>query len=408
MDSLRNLYRIGHGPSSSHTMGPQNASIVFLKKYPGADSFIVTLHGSLASTGKGHLTDVIIKETFKGKKLEIKWKNKPLAFHPNGMDFEAYGKDRKLLGKWRVYSIGGGALSEGKKGKKASVYNLNTFAEISEWCRKNRKSYLDYAEKEEGKEITRYLHEIWAAMKSSVQKGIKTKGTLPGSLKLTRKAHSYYTSSLNEKIYKRVRLFAYTLAVSEENAAGGRIVTAPTCGSCGVLPGVLFFCHERYGFSDKEIIKALATAGFVGNVMKQNGSISGAEVGCQGEIGTACAMAAAAAAELFGANPTQIDYAAEMGIEHHLGMTCDPVEGLVQIPCIERNALAAGRALDCAGFALAGDGSHRISYDDIIKTMLETGKDLPACYRETAKGGLAKTWRQKNMILCKSGKCDKC
>ncbi|MBO6096989.1 MAG: L-serine ammonia-lyase, iron-sulfur-dependent, subunit alpha [Bacteroidales bacterium] len=402
MNSLRELYKIGKGPSSSHTMGPNIAARIFGERHPDAARFEVTLYGSLAATGKGHMTDVAILETLEPiGPVKIHWEaSRFLDYHPNGMLFQAFGADDALLEEWTVYSIGGGALSEGP-GKELShsgeVYELNTLAEIIDWCDSNGRSFWEYVDICEGPEIWDYLQEIWEAMKASVERGLNHEGRLPGPLNLARKASVYYVKALGYQPNLRSRglVFAYALAVSEENASGGQIVTAPTCGSSGVLPGVLYHLAKGHAFTDTKILHALATAGLIGNVVKQNASISGAEVGCQGEVGVACAMAAAAACQLFGGSVYQIEYAAEMGLEHHLGMTCDPVCGLVQIPCIERNAFAACRALDSNVYSSFSDGRHRISFDHVVEVMKQTGKDLPSLYKETSAGGLALKYLNK-------------
>ena len=397
MRSLQELYKIGKGPSSSHTMGPSKAATLFAGRH-GKDSarFEVTLYGSLAATGKGHMTDVAILEVLEPlAPTTIIWE--PTVFpeyHPNGMLFKAFRADGSLSEAWTVYSIGGGALSEGP-GKEMSqsgeVYDMNTLTEIIQWCEKNGRSFWEYVEMREGPAIWDYLQEVWEAMKASVERGLETEGRLPGPLNLSRKAGVYHVKAQGylPNLRSRGLVFAYALAVSEENASGGTIVTAPTCGSSGVIPGVLYHLSRGHNFSDRKILHALATAGIVGNVVKQNASISGADVGCQGEVGVACAMASAAACQLFGGSPFQIEYAAEMGLEHHLGMTCDPICGLVQIPCIERNAFAATRALDANIYSTFSDGRHRISFDHVVEVMKQTGKDLPSLYKETSAGGLA-------------------
>jgi len=397
MRSLQELYKIGKGPSSSHTMGPSKAANIFAGRH-GKDTarFEVTLYGSLAATGKGHMTDVAILEVLEPlAPTTIIWE--PTVFpeyHPNGMLFKAFKADGSLAESWTVYSIGGGALSEGP-GKEMSnsgeVYDMNTLTEIIQWCEKNGRSYWEYVELCEGPAIWDYLMEVWEAMKASVERGLETEGRLPGPLNLSRKAGIYHVKAQGYQPNLRSRglVFAYALAVSEENASGGTIVTAPTCGSSGVIPGVLYHLSHGHAFSDRKVLHALATAGIVGNVVKQNASISGADVGCQGEVGVACAMASAAACQLFGGSPFQIEYAAEMGLEHHLGMTCDPICGLVQIPCIERNAFAATRALDANIYSTFSDGRHRISFDHVVEVMKQTGKDLPSLYKETSAGGLA-------------------
>lgn len=397
MYSLKELYKIGKGPSSSHTMGPQRAAEIFVSRHPDAKSFVVTLYGSLAATGEGHMTDVAITEVLGAvAPVEIVWRPDIfLPFHPNAMNFKAMDNLGNTEEDWTVYSIGGGALSQGSRDEDFSageVYPLNTLTEIMQWCEDNGCSYWEYVEKCEGPEIWPYLQEIWDTMKASIERGINHEGVLPGPLHLARKAPTYYVKASGYKpnLQTKGLVFSYALAVSEENASGGIIVTAPTCGSSGVVPAVLYHLANGHGFKDKRILHALATAGLIGNVVKQNASISGAEVGCQGEVGVACAMAAAAACQLFGGSPAQIEYAAEMGLEHHLGMTCDPICGLVQIPCIERNAFAAVRALDANLYSAFSDGKHRVSFDHVVEVMKQTGKDLPSLYKETSKGGLAK------------------
>ncbi|EFA91267.1 L-serine ammonia-lyase [Hoylesella buccalis] len=397
MKSLKELYKIGRGPSSSHTMGPQLASKIFLEKYPHAHSYEVTLYGSLAATGKGHMTDVAIIDVLGvNHKLEIVWKPKIfLPFHPNGMEFKAFGDHQELLGSWVVYSVGGGALSEGKGDddlfNTQDVYDLNTMKDIMKWCETNGRSYWEYVAMCEGDDIWDYLMECWNVMKAAVERGINHEGVLPGPLNLRRKAPSYYVKATGYKrsLQTRGLVYAYALGVSEENASGGTIVTAPTCGASGVMPAVLYHLAKGHEFSDTRILHAMATAGLFGNIVKHNASISGADVGCQGEVGVACAMVAAAACQLFGGSTMQIEYAAEMGLEHHLGMTCDPVCGLVQIPCIERNAFAATRALDANLYSSFSDGKHRVSFDKVVRVMKRTGHDLPSLYKETSEGGLA-------------------
>ncbi len=396
MKTLKELYRIGRGPSSSHTMGPQHAAEIFLERCSDAAKYVVTLYGSLAATGKGHMTDQAIGDVLKGHgQLEIRWEPQTfLPYHPNGMRFQAYDSQQNLLSDWTVFSVGGGALSEGKGFDKfgvAETYAYPNLTEIMKWCYDNGRNYWEYVEMCEQKDIWDYLGEVWNAMKQSISNGLTNEGVLPGPLKLPRKAANYYTKATSYKplLQERSLIYAYALAVSEENASGGTVVTAPTCGSCGVMPAVLYHLEQTQGFSEIRILRALATGGLIGNVAKQNASISGAEVGCQGEVGVACAMAAAAACQLLGGSQSQIEYAAEMGLEHHLGMTCDPMCGMVQIPCIERNAFAASRAIDVAQFALQSDGHHHVSYDKIVKVMKQTGHDLPSLYKETSQGGMA-------------------
>jgi L-serine dehydratase len=400
MQSIKELYRIGNGPSSSHTMGPKKAAELFVEDHPHATKFNVTLYGSLAATGKGHLTDQALLNVLEPVALTIiEWLPKTfLPFHPNALKLDAYDENDKIVDSRTIYSVGGGALSDGNniigltadQGK--DIYPMTTMSEIMDWCERSGKSYWEYVEDCEGQEIWDYLEEVWRVMKDAVKRGLDNEGVLPGPLSLHRKAVSYHIKAEGYKDSLRSRglVFAYALAVSEENASGGEIVTAPTCGSCGVVPAVLYHLEVSRGFSKNRMLRALATAGLFGNVVKQNASISGAEVGCQGEVGVACAMAAAAASQLFGGSPAQIEYAAEMGLEHHLGMTCDPVYGLVQIPCIERNAYAAARALDANIYSSFTDGIHRVSFDRVVDVMKQTGHDLPSLYKETGEGGLAK------------------
>lgn len=401
MKSIKELYRIGTGPSSSHTMGPRKAAEIFLARHRNAASFKVTLYGSLAATGKGHMTDVAINDTLTPvAPVEIVWQPKVfLPFHPNAMTFAAFDARQKLLENWTVYSIGGGSLAENNEEptiESKEVYDMRSMTEILNWCERTGKSYWEYVKECEDEDIWDYLDVVWNTMKEAIRRGLEEEGVLPGPLNLRRKASTYYIKATGYKDSLKTRglVFAYALAVSEENASGGKIVTAPTCGSCGVVPAVLYHLHKSRDFSDIRIIRALATAGLFGNIVKHNASISGAEVGCQGEVGVACAMASAAANQLFGGSPAQTEYAAEMGLEHHLGMTCDPVCGLVQIPCIERNAYAAARALDANIYSSFTDGIHRVSFDKVVQVMKQTGHDLPSLYKETSEGGLAKDYEQ--------------
>lgn len=393
MESLKELYRIGIGPSSSHSMGPKRAAEIFLSRNPTAKGFRVFLYGSLAATGKGHLTDKVLEKTFEKYPLKIIWRpDQFLPLHPNGMEFEALDQTNQVISFWQVYSVGGGALlSQDEAASRVLVYSLKTMDNILTYCKNSNKNFWEIVQESEGEEIWNILIEIWQAMNASIERGLNTEGFLPGVLRLPRKSSDYFKKAKNisPALQRTCLLSAYALAVSEENAAGGQIVTAPTCGSSGVLPAILRYFKEINKNSDLEIIRALATAGLIGNIIKTNASISGAEVGCQGEIGTACAMAAGAATQLLGGTPQQIEYAAEMAIEHHLGLTCDPVLGLVQIPCIERNAIASIRAINCAEFALLSNGEHEISFDEAVMTMKQTGKDLKSSYRETSLGGLA-------------------
>ena len=395
MESITKIYKIGNGPSSSHTMGPRKAAENFAAKHGDAHKIEVTLYGSLAATGHGHLTDKAILDILSPIcNTEIIWKPEVfLPFHPNGMTFKSFDSDGVETDSETVFSIGGGDIChEGERlSSGSSVYDMSTITEILEWCEKSGRSYWEYVDMCEGPAVWDYLHEVWNTMKEAVERGLDAEGVLPGGLGVRRKAVTYYVhaSGYSSNLKSRGLVYAYALAVSEENAAGGKIVTAPTCGSCGIVPAVLYHLHTSKNFTEKRILRALATAGIFGNVVKTNASISGAEVGCQGEVGVACAMAAAAASQLFGGSPAQIEYSAEMGLEHHLGLTCDPVCGLVQIPCIERNAYAAARALDANLYAAFSDGRHSVSFDRIVEVMKQTGHDLPSLYKETSQGGLA-------------------
>ena len=364
---------------------------------PDATRYEVTLYGSLAATGKGHLTDWAILEVLQPvAPTEIIWQPDIfLPFHPNGMKFKAIDASGNAIDEWIVFSIGGGDLLEdGETRNKTMVYNMSQISDIQHWCETTGRTYWEYVDQCEGAEVWDYLRQVWDVMKQAILRGIEAEGVLPGGLGVRRKAVSYYVhaSGYAGSLKSRGLVYAYALAVSEENASGGEIVTAPTCGSCGIVPAVLYHLHTSKGFSEQRILRALATAGIFGNVVKSNASISGAEVGCQGEVGVACAMAAAAACQLFGGTPAQIEYSAEMGLEHHLGLTCDPVCGLVQIPCIERNAYAATRALDANLYSQFSDGRHSVSFDRVVAVMKQTGHDLPSLYKETAQGGLAATY----------------
>ncbi len=396
MESIRQLYKIGHGPSSSHTMGPSKAAAHFAERTKDrAATYTVTLYGALAATGKGHLTDqAILAELSPIAQTEIIWKPEiVLPFHTNGMTFSAKDINGNTIDSWTVYSIGGGDIIEEGQPRQTgeSIYPLTHIKDIQEYCERTGRSYWEYVDQHEGAEIWDYLRDVWHVMTEAVERGIEAEGVLPGGLGVRRKAVSYYVHAegYSTSLKSRGLVYAYALAVSEENAAGGMIVTAPTCGSCGIVPAVLYHLQHSKGFSEQRILRALATAGLFGNVVKTNASVSGAEVGCQGEVGVACAMAAAAASQLFGGTPAQIEYSAEMGLEHHLGLTCDPVCGLVQIPCIERNAYAAARALDANLYAAFSDGKHSVNFDRIVEVMKQTGHDLPSLYKETALGGLA-------------------
>ncbi len=399
MDSLRELFKIGNGPSSSHTMGPEKASKIFKEKNPTCKKFRVELYGSLGATGKGHLTDWIIIETLKPAFSEIVWKADFVhEFHSNGMKLMALDDFDNVVNESLVFSVGGGAivfydsLDNNQETSAQPVYNLTTMSDIIAWCKGHNKELWQYVEECEGVEIWDYLKTIWQAMKDSINNGLSTQGLLPGSLKYPRKAKDFYEKNQHKNKEDQFlgKIFAYTLAVSEENGAGGKIVTAPTCGSAGTIPGLLYAMQDEYNLTDDQILKSLAIAGIIGNTIKHNATISGAEGGCQAEIGSACCMAAGMASYLLGGTLGQIEYSAEIALEHNLGLTCDPIGGYVQIPCIERNAIASTRALNTAKYTLFTDGSHRVSLDQVILTMKQTGEDLRTEYKETSLAGLAK------------------
>ena len=380
-------------------MGPFKSVRHYVNNHTEARKILVTLYGSLAATGKGHLTDWACEDAFRDGTVAIVWKPKEnLPMHPNGMQIGIIGSDGEVSDVWTYYSIGGGDIvcveSPIEEAGGDDVYELTTMKEILDWCNTNGKDFWEYVDEREGRNngLWEHLEKVWKVMREAVERGIDQEGSLPGPLNLRRKASSYFirAEGYSDVLRTRGLIFSYALAVSEENASGGTIVTGPTCGSCGVLPGALYHMKKVYGFSDQRIIRALATAGIIGNIVRHNASISGAEVGCQGEVGVACAMAAGAITQLMGGSPSQIEYAAEMGLEHHLGLTCDPVAGMVQIPCIERNAYAAARAMDASIYSLYTDGRHRVSFDQVVRVMKETGTDLPSVYKETSEGGLAK------------------
>ncbi len=398
MESIREIYKIGRGPSSSHTMGPSRACKIFMEDNPSADRFEVTLFGSLAKTGKGHRTDYVIEQTF-GEipvKINFDYEKEDLP-HPNTLEISAFCNNAEINRK-TVCSVGGGTikfLGDADK-TKVNVYSEKTFAQIEKACERDNIDLYAYVEKYEGKEIYDYLSAVWQQMKSTIDLGLHTEGVLHGGLNIKRKAKMLYQKGIkkafgHEKAIYMISSYAY--AASEQNASGEMMVTAPTCGASGVLPAVLLFKQQELGYTDEEIISALAVAGIVGNVIKENASISGAECGCQAEIGTACVMAASALAYLKGLSIRQIECAAEIALEHHLGLTCDPVNGLVQIPCIERNAVAAMRAVDAVSLAEMLYEDRKISLDTVVKTMYTTGKDLSCRYRETSEGGLALQYR---------------
>ena len=401
MKTLRELYKVVKGPSSSHTMGPERACKFFKEETKDADFYQVTLYKSLAKTGHGHGTDRVIRETLAPVEANIIFsENTPSdVIHPNTMDIVAY-KDGKEIKRCRVESVGGGNVNI--NGEPAlttpSVYPENSFAEINQFCKWRKLTLVEYVELNEGTEIWDFLRNIWKVMKESINEGLNASGILPGGLHVDKKAQIIYKSIQDDdtdemKELKKVSSYAY--AVAEQNADNGTIVTAPTCGASGVLPAVLLYLQEKYNFSDQRIAEALAVGGIFGNLIRRNASISGAECGCQAEIGTATSMAAAAACELMGYPIDEAEYAAEISMEHSLGLTCDPICGLVQIPCIERNAVAATRALDACRLSHILVGTRNISFDMIVRTMYETGINLNQAFRETSEGGLAKYYSRK-------------
>ena len=392
MESIKSIYKIGHGPSSSHTMGPGYASEIFLQKNITAEKFVVELYGSLALTGKGHLTDKTILDILGEFRTEVIFKPEICYdYHPNGMKFMAYKNDM-LVDEWLVFSVGGGSLKNlGDKRNEFSknVYPHNLMNDILKYTQENNMSLLDYIKAFDEDDLYEYLDRVFQTMLEAKERGISNRSVLPGSLHMKRKAYEFYDEYLKTNDYQSL-LFAITLSISEENAAGGLIVTAPTCGSAGIIPGILISEYIHNNLSKEKILDALAIAGLICNLVKTNASISGAEVGCQGEVGVACAAASGMLAFLNGGNSNKIEYASEIALEHHLGMTCDPVDGLVQIPCIERNAMAAEFAYTASKYSLLTNGIHYVTLDSVINVMDETGKDLDKEYKETSIKGLAK------------------
>jgi len=396
MKSLKSLYRVGYGPSSSHTMAPSNASKEMRLRYKNANKYVITLYNSLALTGDGHFTDKAILKELDG--LDVKFiKELDETKHPNTLLFEIYQND-KLLNKQEVYSVGGGKIIfENEEDTDLSIYPHHRFDDIKKFVKENNITLYEYVLMHEDKDIKDYLKYIWSKMKESINNGIKTEGILPGNLNVVRKAKTLTKQKLKyeaPEIKENRLISAYAFAVNEENAAGGMVVTAPTCGASGTMPAVLKYMQDRYKFSDDKIIEALAVGGLIGNLIKHNASISGAVAGCQAEVGSACSMAAAAHATLFNLSIEQVEYAAEIAMEHHLGLTCDPINGFVQIPCIERNAVAALRAVDACGLAFILSDTRKISFDMVIDTMYQTGLDMNDKYKETSKGGLAKFYNK--------------
>ena len=395
MKTVKSVYKIGNGPSSSHTVGPFHAAQIFGQRYPEADSYRATLYGSLACTGEGHGTGKAIQSGLPGVQIVFNQQEQDLP-HPNTMLFEAF-KDGQLIGSNRIFSIGGGSIRiEGEPSEdEIEVYPQQNFTEILLSCKQHSMNLSQFIYRMEDDRLRSYLKTVWEAMKDSIHRGLCAEGTLPGGLGVARKAKLLYEKRCyNESAdvtMNRV-IAAYAYAVSEENADEDIVVTAPTCGSCGVLPSVMYYMHVDRGFPEEEILDALAVAALIGNVIRTNASISGAECGCQAEIGSACSMTAAALASLYGLSIDQIEYAAEIAMEHNLGLTCDPVKGLVQIPCIERNAVAAMRAISSVNLSRFLYSTRKISFDEVVATMYRTGKDMDEKYRETSHGGLAQIY----------------
>ena len=393
MYSIKDLYKIGNGPSSSHTMGPKKATLIFNERFSEANSAKVILYGSLALTGKGHLTDKVILDTiFCACDIEFDYLSD--VPHPNTLDFIAYKKGVEI-GKMRVYSVGGGSIQvDGETFKEKDIkYKINTLGLIKRYINKNNIDLYDFVIEHEDKDFLEYMGKIYDQMLATISSGLSKTNVIQGKLGITRKANILYNKQVKESNDERDlrHLYAYAYAASEENADGGIIVTSPTCGSCGIVPAVLRYSIEHDKISRELAIKGLCVAGLIGNIVKENGSISGAEAGCQAEVGTACSMAAAYYAYVLGYDENVIDQASEIALEHHLGLTCDPILGYVQIPCIERNAVAAIRAINATKLATLLDSSEqKISFDMVVMTMLETGRDIQNKYRETSQGGLAK------------------
>ncbi len=398
MESIRELYKIGYGPSSSHTMGPQKAAEIFLSRNKQATSFVVTLYGSLAFTGKGHLTDEVIIRTLGSDRTKVIFNYQVVyKYHTNGMLFESFIENNKI-DEWLVFSVGGGSLkelNEPRDNAVASIYPLDNLTDILSFCEKEKIDLAEYVRRCETDSIIPYLTEVLDTMKNTINKGILKEGVLPGPYMVPRKANSFYQKYLKTLDFS-TKVFAYSLGVAEENASGGLVVTAPTCGSSGVVPSVLFALDEINHYTKEDLLKALMVGGLIGNLAKSNASISGAEVGCQGEIGVACAMASAMCAYLQKGTNDCCEYAAEIALEHHLGMTCDPVGGQVQIPCIERNAIAALAAINASDYARIAGGAHRVTFDSVLAVMNKTGRDLAKKYKETSTGGLALKLKRKD------------
>ena len=393
MKSIRYLFRIGNGPSSSHTIGPYRICRYIKAHYPNAIHVCVTLYGSFALTGRGHGTDKTITETLKPLTSKIIFDYKSKVDHPNTMKCDIHMQDGSVETLMAV-SPGGGSirLNGEKSAPEPEIYPEKNFSEIKQVCAENHWDLVEFVRQREGDEIFEYLDTVYDTMMDEVDRGLMTSVLLPGKLHVPRRAKDFLVSKYADESEtgNSFRLMlAYAFAAAEENAAGGLVVTAPTCGSCGVVPSVLKFYKAKYKKSRKDVINALAVAGIVGNCIKYNASLSGAEAGCQAEIGSACSMAAAAYAYMKQLDIHGIECAAEVAMEHSLGLTCDPVGGYVIIPCIERNGMAAIRAVAAGRLAEYANTSSSVSFDDVVQTMYRTGKDMKKAYRETGKGGLA-------------------
>lgn len=394
MKSLKELYRIGPGPSSSHTLGPQRAASLFKEKFKNAKRYEAELYGSLSLTGKGHLTDFIIIQTMKPKECVVFFKTKENLKHPNTMKLTAFDAEDKILGEWIVYSIGGGAIQiEGEESKEGKdVYPHHFLADIEAYCGEHKIALWEYVNIFDP--LDDYMDVIMKQMIQTVDSGLAKDDVLPGDLKLKRigKALKQEADNCKSAIEReKLLLSAYAYSASEENASGSTTVTAPTLGSSGILPSLVYYYHLDVGYSKECIRNGLKVAGLFGNLIKENATISGAQGGCQAEIGAAVAMGAAMVAYFRGQPTKQIEYAAEIGIEHHLGLTCDPVGGYVMIPCIERNAVGVLRAIDAAVLAqgISEVREHKVSFDMVVHTMNYTGKKIARELKETSLGGLA-------------------
>ncbi len=398
MQAIKELYKTGRGPSSSHTLAPERACRLFTSVYGAYPFYEAELFGSLSLTGKGHYTDNIIRESLPGETeviFSLDWDED----FPNGFYLRAYDENRELRQKWTVFSIGGGSLQikEYPLNWNDEVYFEKSYKEIRALLEKENISLSEYVYRHEP-DLKEYLSGIIDAMIACVDRGISTEGPLPGRLHLNRTARQLYTQSTESLLENNdLRLMAYAFAAGEENAAGGSCVTAPTLGACGVMTALVYYCAKDRNMDRGRLCDALAIGGVFGNLIKQNATISGAVGGCQAEVGTAVSMAAASAAYLMGQTIDQIEYAAEIAMEHNLGLTCDPVMGYVMIPCIERNAMGVLRAFDAATLSryMSRVRKHLVSFDMVVETMKQTGMQIPIELKETAEGGLAREFEHE-------------